>query len=142
MTLRTGAAQPQHAAAGPAALHAQLLSLMYMIENEVQPEVFSSIPVAMWWAIETLTTVGFLDQLKIYREHHPRTTVLVAGKSAVIAESLSAHVRAMTKVTARAQVNSEHGRGLAKQPGVCPHCGGATFASLPHDEAGNASVST
>jgi voltage-gated potassium channel len=42
-------------------------SLMFMIENEVQPEVFSSIPVAMWWAIETLTTVGLLDQLKSYR---------------------------------------------------------------------------
>jgi voltage-gated potassium channel len=33
-------------------------SLMYMLENDVQPEVFTSIPVAMWWAIETLTTLA------------------------------------------------------------------------------------
>jgi voltage-gated potassium channel len=36
-------------------------SLMYMFEGEVQPNVFTSIPVAMWWAIETLTTVGYGD---------------------------------------------------------------------------------
>ena len=36
-------------------------AFMYMIEGEAQPEVFTSIPVAMWWAIETLTTVGYGD---------------------------------------------------------------------------------
>ncbi|QQR71037.1 MAG: ion transporter [Methanolinea sp.] len=36
-------------------------SLMYYIENQAQPEAFSSIPVTMWWAVETLTTVGYGD---------------------------------------------------------------------------------
>jgi len=36
-------------------------SLMYFVENEAQPDVFSSIPAAMWWGIVTLTTVGYGD---------------------------------------------------------------------------------
>jgi voltage-gated potassium channel len=36
-------------------------SMMYVAENSVQPEVFSSIPETMWWALITLTTVGYGD---------------------------------------------------------------------------------
>jgi voltage-gated potassium channel len=151
-------------------------SLMYMIENEAQPEVFVSIPVAMWWAVETLTTVGygdivpmtvagriiggcvsiigigtlalfsglitvgFLDQLKVYREHHPRTTVVVAEKSIVIAQNLSAKVGQVADMSESDQANSEHGRGLVEGPDICPHCGGAIFASRPLGNTGDPSL--
>lgn len=36
-------------------------SLMYYVENEAQPEAFSSIPAAMWWGMVTLTTIGYGD---------------------------------------------------------------------------------
>jgi len=36
-------------------------SLMYYAEGDTQPEHFSSIPASMYWAIITLTTVGFGD---------------------------------------------------------------------------------
>ena len=36
-------------------------SLMYVAENSVQPEKFSSIPETMWWSLITLTTVGYGD---------------------------------------------------------------------------------
>jgi voltage-gated potassium channel len=35
--------------------------LIYYVENEAQPEAFSSIPAAMWWGAATLTTVGYGD---------------------------------------------------------------------------------
>ena len=36
-------------------------SLLYYVEHDSQPEVFSSIPEAMWWGVATLTTVGYGD---------------------------------------------------------------------------------
>lgn len=36
-------------------------SMLYYAKNRVQPENFSSIPASMWWAVATLTTVGYGD---------------------------------------------------------------------------------
>ena len=34
---------------------------IYYFEREAQPEAFASVPHAMWWAVVTLTTVGYGD---------------------------------------------------------------------------------
>jgi voltage-gated potassium channel len=36
-------------------------SALYVVEGEVQPDKFGSIPRAMWWATATLTTIGYGD---------------------------------------------------------------------------------
>jgi voltage-gated potassium channel len=36
-------------------------SIMYFVEHDAQPEVFSSIPQSMWWGIVTMTTIGYGD---------------------------------------------------------------------------------
>lgn len=34
---------------------------LYLVERAAQPEAFGSIPRALWWSLETLTTVGYGD---------------------------------------------------------------------------------
>jgi voltage-gated potassium channel len=40
-------------------------STMYFAEHHAQPEVFRSIPAAMWWSVQTLTTVGYGDMYPV-----------------------------------------------------------------------------
>ena len=40
-------------------------SLMYYVEGDAQPEVFSSIPSSIYWGVITLTTVGYGDVVPV-----------------------------------------------------------------------------
>lgn len=40
-------------------------TMMYALEHEAQPEVFGSIPEALWWALATFTTVGYGDAVPV-----------------------------------------------------------------------------
>lgn len=88
-------------------------SLLYFIEHDAQPEVFSSIPDAMWWAVITLTTVGYGD---IY----PITILgkIVGASIAVLGIGLFALPAGI--------IASGFASELQEQPvksQICPHCG-------------------
>ena len=107
-------------------------ALIYMVEGEVQPGVFSSIPASMWWAIETLTTVGYGDMV-------PLTVVgkMLGGIVSVIGIGTLALFSGLITVSfmhqlrlRRDQYNLERaakpGAGEADAVGSkCPHCGRA-----------------
>jgi voltage-gated potassium channel len=38
---------------------------LYLIERDIQPEVFGSIPRAVWWSVVTFTTVGYGDAIPV-----------------------------------------------------------------------------
>lgn len=40
-------------------------TLAYVLEGKSQPQTFGSIPLALWWAITTLTTVGYGDSVPV-----------------------------------------------------------------------------
>jgi voltage-gated potassium channel len=40
-------------------------TLMFFAEHEAQPDKFPDIPTAMWWAVITLTTIGYGDVFPI-----------------------------------------------------------------------------
>lgn len=87
-------------------------SLLYYAENHKQPEAFSSIPAAMWWAVSTLTTVGYGD---IY----PQTEL---GKfMASIIAILGIGMFALPTGILGAGFVEEMGRN--QKPVQCPHCG-------------------
>jgi voltage-gated potassium channel len=50
---------------------------IYVFENPVQPEVFSSIPAALWWSVVSFTTVGYGDMFPITPMGRILTTVLL-----------------------------------------------------------------
>jgi voltage-gated potassium channel len=38
---------------------------MYALERQSQPQVFGTLPAALWWAVETLTTTGYGDEVPL-----------------------------------------------------------------------------
>ncbi len=91
-------------------------ALMYFAEARAQPEVFSSIPAAMWWSVVTLTTVGYGDTV-------PVTVIgrLLAAAIAVLGIGLFA-LPAGILSAAMVEANEEGEDAVVL--GVCPHCGG------------------
>jgi voltage-gated potassium channel len=86
--------------------------LLYYAENQAQPEVFTSIPAAMWWAVSTLTTVGYGD---IY----PVTPVgkIIASVIAILGIGMFA---LPTAIIGAGFIQEAESR---KDSIKCPHCG-------------------
>ncbi|HZH34856.1 MAG TPA: ion transporter [Pyrinomonadaceae bacterium] len=99
-------------------------SLMYLLENEAQPDKFPSIPAAMWWGVVTLTTVGYGDVFPITPLGKLLSGVIAflgigmfALPAGILASGFAEQIRALRRK------NEEN---------CCPHCGG----TLPENKTG------
>jgi len=101
------------ALAGMVGLVLVAATLMYYAEHDAQPEQFSSIPAAAWWAVTTLTTVGYGD---VYPVTAPGK--LVATLVAMLGIASFAIPTAIISSAITAELRRDASPGAA-----CPACG-------------------
>ncbi len=100
--------------------------LMYYLEHDVQPEAFPNILATFWWAICTLTTVGYGDVFPVTGWGQ-----LVGGVIAVLGIGMVALPTGIISSAFVDKMNDEKESKAEKNPlNYCPHCG----ERLPHGQ--------
>ena len=79
--------------------------IIYQFENEAQPEAFSSVFSAMWWAAVTLTTVGYGDIYPITAMGRIFTVVMLFVALGIIAIPTGLVASAMSELRRRKTAN-------------------------------------
>jgi voltage-gated potassium channel len=95
-------------------------AILYQVEHNAQPNTFSSIPETLWWAMTTLTTIGYGDMVPI-----TPFGKLCAGLISVFGIGVFALPTAI--VTAAIVEAGATDRGIV----ICKHCGKP--ANGPHE---------
>lgn len=88
-------------------------SLMYYVENPAQPDKFPNIVASIWWAVATLTTVGYGDV-------YPITGLgkFLSGIIAILGIGIVALPTGIISSGFMSEMNSKN-----KKKRICPHCG-------------------
>lgn len=86
---------------------------LYSIENTAQPDKFSNVLTSFWWAIATLTTVGYGD---IYPVTH--VGKLVAGFISLMGVGLVAIPTGLISAGFIEKLENQK-----REENICPHCG-------------------
>ncbi|WP_301102172.1 ion transporter [Propionivibrio sp.] len=85
-------------------------AVLYLLEHAAQPDKFSSIPETLWWAVVTLTTIGYGDVTPITSLGKTLAGVIVLVGIGIFALPTAI----MTAAILDAGVD---------RPARCPHCG-------------------
>jgi len=88
-------------------------SLMYYVEYQAQPDVFASVPHAMWWGVSTLTRVGYGDIYPI--------TPLGKVLGSIVSITGVAFIAMPVGIIGSGFVSALHGESLEAK--FCRHCG-------------------
>jgi voltage-gated potassium channel len=88
--------------------------LVYFAEHPVQPDKFESIPATIWWAVVSLTTVGYGDLI-------PITTLGKVFSSIILLAGVG--LLALPAGIITSGFLEELGKAKKPKPRNCPHCG-------------------
>lgn len=86
--------------------------MVYFAEHDAQPDKFSSIPATIYWAVITLTTVGYGDMIPITLMGKIFTVLIVLAGVALLALPAGIITSGFIDEIRR-----------SRKPKVCPHCG-------------------
>jgi len=88
--------------------------LLYFAEHNAQPEVFSSIPATLWWALVTITSVGYGDMVPITVFGKLLTGIIALAGFAVFALPAGIITAGFLEEIRKMKTKKVH---------ECPHCG-------------------
>ena len=88
--------------------------LLYFAEHSAQPTIFSSIPATFWWAIVTVTSVGYGDMVPITVLGKTLTAVISLSGLAIFALPAGIITSGFLEEMRKTKKQKQH---------FCPHCG-------------------
>lgn len=94
-------------------------SIMYYLERDAQPEIFSSIPAAMWWGITSLTPLAAVNIATTWGRVFGGVVALLglglfALPAGILASGFSQELQKRREQEAKLEAEKER---------TCPHCG-------------------
>ena len=91
-------------------------NIMYIVENKAQPEAFKNMGESLWWAVATLTTVGYGD---IY----PVTSLgkIISGIMALIGIGIVAIPAGLLSSAFVSEIEDRKRKKIGQKK-KCPHC--------------------
>lgn len=98
--------------------------LIYFAEHNAQPAVFSSIPATMWWAVVTVTSVGYGDMVPITTTGKILTSVISLSGFAIFALPAGIITAGFLEEMRKIKDKKIH---------KCPHCGKVIDLFEHHD---------
>ena len=108
-------------------------SVVYVVEHPSQPEAFGSIPAAMWWAVCTLTTVGYGDVTPITPLGKTLAAAIQLVGIAMVALPTSLFASGFAHIMARNEQTLEHEAREALADGIVTEQESDAYARLAEE---------
>ena len=98
-------------------------TLMYYLESKVQPDAFPNIVASLWWAVATLTTIGYGDVFPVTGLGRLLSGIIAVLGIGLVALPTAIISSGFVEALARNPEAAEEEPSAAVAARFCPHCG-------------------